>query len=141
MTGYTFLEHMTDAFIEAYGASLEETFSNAARGLLDTMIDIKTVEDKLEEKFEVQGRDLESLLYNWLEAVLIKVERDGLVFSSFDVKIRKDDEEFQLKGTGKGEELDLKKHKPKTEVKAVTYHMMSFKEEDGRVLARFLLDL
>jgi len=37
---------MTDAVIEAYGTTLEETFENAAKALCDTMIDLKTVRPK-----------------------------------------------------------------------------------------------
>ena len=141
MKGYTFLEHMTDALIEAYGTSLDEAFDNAARGLIDTMVDIKTIEGKIEENFEVNGSDLKSLLYNWLESVLVKVTLNGLVFSSFDVKIRKSLKGFEIKGVGVGETLDLKKHKPKTEAKAVTYHMMRIIDKKDQVSVRFLIDL
>ncbi len=141
MVGYVFLEHMSDALLEAYGATLEEAFSNAARALTDTMIDIGTVEKRVKVKFDVQGGDLENLLYNWLEAVLVKVTTDGLVFSSFDVKIRRVDGQYVLHGAAQGEELNPEKHKAKMEVKAVTYHLMQIKTEEGQVTARFLLDL
>ena len=132
---------MTDALIEAYGTSLDEAFDNAARGLIDTMVDIKTIEGKIEENFEVNGSDLKSLLYNWLESVLVKVTLNGLVFSSFDVKIRKSLKGFEIKGVGVGETLNLKKHKPKTEAKAVTYHMMRIIDKKDQVSVRFLIDL
>ena len=141
MKRYTFLEHTTDALIEAYGTNLDEAFENAARGLVDTMIDIKTVEEKNEEKFVAYAKDLMGLLYNWLELVLVKVTMNGLVFSSFDVKIRKNSRGFEIKGIGIGETLDLKKHKPKTEAKAVTYHLMRINEKKGQVSVRFLIDL
>ena len=141
MKRYTFLEHTADALIEAYGTNLDEAFENAARGLVDTMIDIKTIEEKNEEKFVVYARDLMGLLYNWLELVLVKVTMNGLVFSSFDVKIRKNSRGFEIKGIGIGETLDLKKHKPKTEAKAVTYHMMRINDKKGKVSVRFLIDL
>ena len=141
MKRYTFLEHTADALIEAYGTNLDEAFENAARGLVDTMIDIKTVEEKNEEKFVAYAKDLMGLLYNWLELVLVKVTMNGLVFSSFDVKIRKNSRGFEIKGIGIGETLDLKKHKPKTEAKAVTYHLMRINEKKGQVSVRFLIDL
>jgi SHS2 domain-containing protein len=141
LKGYVFLDHVSDALINSYGESLEETFANAARGLIDTMIDIDTVTNKTKEKFKVIGEDLENLLYNWLETVLIKVSRDGIVFSTFDLKIRKLNHRYDLRGYGSGEQLDLRKHKPKTEVKAVTYHLMRIIKEEGKVSARFLLDL
>lgn len=141
MLDYIFLEHTTDALIEAYGRTLEEAFNNAARGLVDTMIDIKTVEQNIEENFEVFGKDLESLLYNWLESVLIKVTANNIVFISFNLKILQSKEGFRLNGKGIGEKLNLKKHKPKTEAKAATYHLMRIKEEKKKISLRFLIDL
>ena len=133
---------MTDALIESYGTNLEEAFDNAARGLVDTMVDIKTIKENIEEKFEVSGRDLKNLLYNWLESVLVKVTLNEFVFSSFNVKIQKNIfGGFEIKGVGLGEKLDLKKHKPKTEAKAVTYHLMRINEKKGQVSVRFLIDL
>jgi SHS2 domain-containing protein len=140
LKGYTFLEHVSDAFIEAYGTNMSEAFSNAALGLIDTMIDITMVSIKQEVKFQVKGFDLESLLYNWLETVLIKVSRDGIVFSSFKIRVN-NITGFELSGYGFGEMMDLKKHRPKTEVKAITYHLMKISEKQGKTTVRFLLDL
>ncbi len=141
MTGYTFLEHITDALIRAEGSSLEEAFANAARGLTDTMVHIETVEEKTEEQFTVQGSDLENLLYNWLETLLIKVTTEDMVFSTFNLKIRRIKEGYELTGTGRGEELNLERHKPKTEVKAATYHLMKIEWTNGHVTLQFLMDL
>jgi len=132
---------MSDALIESYGESVEEAFSNAARGLIDTMVDIRTINHQIESSFDVHGSDLENLLYNWLESVLLKVYIDELVFSFFQVEIKKVNTGFSLIGIGKGEKLDIFKHKAKTEVKSVTYHLMRIVEGQGRVSARFLLDL
>jgi SHS2 domain-containing protein len=138
---YRFLEHTTDVLIEAYGENLDEVFSNAAKALVDTMIDIDKVNGGSSVEFELKGSDLENLLYNWLEEVLLKVEIDEMVFSSFDLKITESNGKYRLRGIGKGESLDLKKHKPKTEVKAPTYHRMHIRKEKGKFRAQFLLDI
>lgn len=139
--GYRFLEHMTDAVIEAYGDTLEEAFEQAGRGLNDTMIDLKDVRPDRELKIEAEGHDLESLLFDWLDKVMLILVADGIVMSEFSVKIHKKDGEYFLAGIAKGEKLDLKKHAYKVEIKAVTYHEMSIKQEHGRTTVRFLLDL
>ena len=41
--GYQFLDHMTDAYIEAYGNTTEEAFEFAARAVVDTMISVDNV--------------------------------------------------------------------------------------------------
>jgi SHS2 domain-containing protein len=139
--GYRFLEHMTDAVIEAYGDTLEGAFEQAARGLNDTMIDLKDVKPDRELKIEAEGHDLESLLFDWLDKVMLMLVADGIVMSDFSVKINKANGGYFLAGTAKGEKLDLKKHAYKVEIKAVTYHEMSVRQEKGRTTVRFLLDL
>lgn len=139
--GYRFLEHMTDAVIEAHGDTLEEAFEQAARGLNDTMIDLKGVRPDRELKIEAEGHDLESLLFDWLDKVMLVLLADGIVMSEFSVKIIKTGGGYALAGIARGEKLDLKKHAYKVEIKAVTYHEMSIKQQDGRTTVRFLLDL
>ncbi|MGH9909663.1 MAG: archease, partial [Nitrososphaerales archaeon] len=63
--GYHFLDHMTDAYIEAYGSTMEEAFEFAAKAVVDTMISVGNVHAQKEEQVSVEGHDLESLLYNW----------------------------------------------------------------------------
>src|SRR5919108_6496554 len=86
--GYRFLDHMTDAVIEAYGTTLEEAFENAAKGLTDTMIDLKTVRPEKEIKFCAKGHDLYSLLFNWLDKVMLLIVADGMALSQFSIKIK-----------------------------------------------------
>ena len=138
--GYRFLDHMTDAVIEAHGSTLEEVFEQAAKGLNDTMIDLSGVRPEREIKIEASGHDLESLLFDWLDKVMLLLVADGIVMSEFSVRIRKDSG-YALSGTAKGEKLDLSRHYYKVEIKAVTYHEMYVRQEDGRFVARFLLDL
>lgn len=138
---YIFLEHMVDALIEAHGKNLEEAFESAGTALIDTMVHIEKVDEKIEDHIKVNGWDLKSLLYNWLEEILIKVTSEGRVYSSFRVKISKKEGNYELEAIAKGEDLDIIKHEPKTEVKAVTYHMMDIKQNERGATLRFLLDL
>lgn len=79
---------MTDAVIEAYGQTLEEAFENAAKGLNDTMIDLKTVVPDKEIRITATGHDLHSLLFDWLDKVMLLLVADGIVMSEFSAKIR-----------------------------------------------------
>jgi SHS2 domain-containing protein len=132
---------MTDAIIEAYGTTLEEAFENAAKGLSNTMIDLKTVRPKKEIKFSAKGHDLYSLLFDWLDKVLLLLVADWIAMSQFSIKIRQHNNGYSIEGTTRGEPLDLHRHCYKVEIKAVTYHEMEIKQEKGRVTVRFLLDL
>lgn len=139
--GFRFLEHMTDAIIESYGDTLEEAFEQAAIGLNETMIDLKGVRSDSELKINAEGHDLESLLFDWLDKVMLILVADGIVMSDFSVKIHKTESGYALAGVARGEKLDLNKHAYKVEIKAVTYHEMSVKQEADKTTVRFLLDL
>ena len=132
---------MTDAVIEAYGTTLEEAFENSAKALSDTMIDLKTVRPEKEIKFCAKGHDLYSLLFNWLDKVMLLIVADGIALSQFFIKIKQHNSGYSLEGTTRGEPLDLDRHRYKVEIKAVTYHEMEIKQEKGMVTLRFLLDL
>ena len=142
MKRYEFLEHVSDAYVAAYGKTLEEAFQNAAEAMFQTMIETRTVALTLEETVTAEGRDREALLYNWLETLLLKFDMEGKVYRKFEIeKIEKRNGEFALKATIRGEPYNADKHKPKVEVKAVTYHQMEIKEEKRGYELKFILDL
>jgi len=137
--GYRYLEHMTDVFIEVTGSTLEEAFANAGVSIVDTMVDVNLVDEKTQKKIQINVKDLNHLLYNWLEEIIILTITEGFVPKRFSVKITKKDG-YDLVATLYGEELDFKKHHFKMEIKSPTFHLMEIKQEK-EVVMRFLLDL
>jgi SHS2 domain-containing protein len=140
-TGFRYLDHVTDAIVEAYGSSLDEAFENSAKGLVNTMIDLEQISPDQEYEIVAKGYDVKSLLYDWLEKVMLGLLIDNIAFSDFKVKISENDGNYFLKGIAKGEGLDLKRHHYKIEIKAVTYHEMEIKQTESIITTRFLLDL
>jgi len=139
---FEFLEHTADAYIAAYGRSLAEAFENAALAMFETMTDTTKVEPKIEDEIEVEGFDEQSLLYNWLESLIVKFEMTGNLYSKFKVtEIEKTRDGFRLKAKAWGEPFNPEKHPQKVGIKAVTYHMMEVKKAPGKVTVKFLLDL
>jgi SHS2 domain-containing protein len=139
---YEFLEHISDAYIMAYGKTLNEAFENAAAAMFDVMTDIDLIEPKIEDEVEVKAKDEYELLYNWLETLLIKFDTESMLYSKFNVyKIQKNSEEFILKAKIHGEPLNLSKHISKVEVKAVTYHQMEILKKNSTYILKFILDL
>src|SRR2546427_9318644 len=140
--GYRFLEHVTDAFVEAWGETLEEAFSQAGLALFDTMLDVRSVQTKTNIEIQTNGHDEKELLYNYLEELLLLFEVKQLALGSFTVtSIVPARREFRLKGRASGEPYDRTRHSGKVEVKGVTYHLMEIEKPAGKVTVRFLLDL
>ncbi|MEJ2272881.1 MAG: archease [Candidatus Bathyarchaeota archaeon] len=140
--GFRFLEHTADAFIEAYGANLEEAFESAGAAMTDVMTELEKVEPKDESKFRVEGKDEPALLYNWLEELLLEYELKGKLYSRFKIsKIEKTNEGFKLHAKAWGEDYSSEKHPSKVGIKAATYHQMKIIKKPKLVTVRFILDI
>jgi len=139
--GYRYLDHITDAYIEAYGDSMEEAFSYAAKGTINIMFELKDIVGKSKFEFKIEGHDYSELLFNWIDAIILLISVDNRVASNFDLKIFKLDSKYQLTGHAMTEPVNISKHGYKTEIKGVTYHEMEIFQESGLNKVRFMLDL
>ncbi len=139
---YEFLEHTADAYVAAYGATLEEAFENAALATFDVMTDVGKVKPQVEDSVEVEAHDEPALLYSWLEQLLIKFETTGNLYSRFKVSsIEKTLTGVRLKAKIWGEPFNPQKHPQKGGVKAVTYHQMKIIKKPSAKTVRFILDI
>jgi len=139
---FEFLEHTADLYIAAYGKSLEEAFENAAYATFEGMTDLDKVKPQLEDTVEVEGYDEKALLYNWLEALLVKFDITDNLYSRFKIAgIEKTDAGFKLKANIRGEPFNPQKHISKVGIKAVTYHQMEIVKEPNFITAKFILDI
>jgi SHS2 domain-containing protein len=140
--GYEFLEHTADAYIAAYGKDLTEAFENAALAMFDVMTDVEKVIPEIKEGVDVREEDLHALLYSWLEALLIKADTQGILYSRFEVlTLREAEGHWNLLANIWGEKFDPQKHPQKVGVKAVTYHRMEIIRDPGKVTLKFILDI
>ena len=140
--GHRFLEHTTDAYIEAWGPTLERAFAQAAEAFYETMLNVQKIDPILEEHIQVDGHDKKELLYNWIEQLLLEFDIKAMVYASYHIIIAPDDRTpFKLRGRARGEKYDRGKHGAKTEVKGVTYHLMTIEEDAKEAKIRFILDL
>jgi len=140
---FEFLEHTADLYVASYGETLEEAFENAAYAMFEGMTDLDKVQPKLEDMVEVEGHDEQALLYNWLEALLVKFDVAGNLYSRFKIAaIEKTSAGFKLKAKIWGEDFNSEKHLSKVGVKAVTYHQMEIlRDAKGAVTVKFILDI
>jgi len=139
---FEFLEHTADAYIAAYGDSLEEAFENAALATFEVMTDIGKVEPKVEDAVEVEAHDEYALLYNWLEEFIIKFETIGKLYSRFKISsIEETPQGLKLRAKAWGEPYDPERHPSKVGIKSVTYHRMEIVKKPKAVTVRFILDI
>jgi SHS2 domain-containing protein len=130
---YEVIDHTADIVIRASGKDLNEAFENAAYALFDTMCDASTVRPLKTKKLELASDDPEQLLVDWLSRLLFICDVDDMLFSEFEVRM----EGGILKAVIKGEKLDAERHLLKTDIKAITYHMLEVNRDTNTVQVLF----
>jgi len=139
---FEFLEHTADIYIAAHGKNLEEAFENAALAMFEVMTDTAKVSSNEEDSVEVEAEDEYALLYNWLEALLVKFEVNGMLYSKFKIsRLEETSDGFKIKATVWGEKFNAEKHVQKVAVKAITYHRMEIIKDVDKVTLEFILDI
>jgi SHS2 domain-containing protein len=139
---FEFLEHVADAYVAAYGRSLEEAFENAALAMFELMTDTEKVEPSSSDSVVIEEYDEKALLYSWLEHLLLRFEIEGKVYAKFRVdQLLRTSKGWKMSATAFGEQFDPARHASKVEVKAVTYHQMEINRENNGYVVKFILDL
>lgn len=139
---YRYLENIAtaDAAFEVEGRTLEELFRDAAIATFEVMVDAKSVELRITKEIELKNEAVDNLLFDWISELVYLKDADALIFSKFEVNIKKNDL-YELKATASGETINQEKHILRSDVKAVTYHMFEVKKEKENWTARVILDI
>ncbi len=140
MYRFEYLDHTADVEVRGIGDTVEEAFCAAAAGMFDLMVDLGKISPRDRFPVEVSAPRLELLLIEWLSTLLGEKEISELIFSRFNAKIDTVPDGFRLSGEGWGEPLDPTRHRPKLEVKGVSYAGLRVEERDGRWIAQCVLD-
>lgn len=138
MKKFEFIDHTADIGFVVFGEDLKRLFENAGEAFFTVITDLEKVRRTTERKIEIKGESLERLMVDWLNELLYLHEVENLLFSQFEVETVN---EKGLKARAKGEPFEEGRHPIKTEVKAVTFHQIQVKQEDGLWRARVILDL
>ena len=138
MQPYRVLEHTADVGFEAWGATREEVFANAACALQDLMVDITAIAPREETALRIEGEDAAALLVNWLSHILYLFDAEGRVFHDFKVRLLED---RLLEGAAHGENFDRDRHAVKLQVKAITYHQLALEPTPEGWRARVFVDI
>ena len=132
---YRLLEDIAiaDACYELHGASINEIFQAGFLALMETSVELNTVEEKITKRVLLQHKDLERLFYEFLEELIFLKDAEFLIFKRCTLSVLKDDstETFKLEADLYGQELGSTVSTI-TDVKAITYYQFFIKQvEDG----------
>ena len=139
MTGHweTF-EHTADVGLAGDAATLGELFEAMAQGLAEFICRPDLVKREGVRELRVQAGDVEALLVDFLGEVANVIQTDRFMVASVKVS-RMDDN--AVKAELAGEPYDPRRHRYRHEVKAVTYHRLKVAQENGKWIARVILDV
>ncbi len=137
MEKYKYLEHTADIKFQAFGKTLAEAFENSALAMFNTMYSGKIM-PKIKKKINVSGKDLENLLYNFLEEFLFLLDSKGFFLSKIK-KIRLDEKKLRLEAELTGDKAE--NYKIGLDVKAVTYNSMFVKKEKDGWVCQVVVDV
>lgn len=134
--GFEYFEHTADVGIRAWGASLDEAFAQAARGLISQMVDTSAAKPVGEARVEVEAESVERLLFAFLDEMLDLFYTRLWVLAQIDVRI---EGETKLVATLRGEAYEAARHGHVHEVKAMTYHGLEVRRDPPEV--RVIVDI
>ena len=138
---YKFIEHTADTKFQAFGKTLEESFSNAAIAMFEVITKTEKIEKKITKKIGLHAQDKGALLYKWLEEMLFFLDTEFFMLNSIkNIKITKKKDEYYLEAEITGDKFK-EEYEIHGSVKAVTYNEMFVKEEKGKATVQVVLDI
>jgi SHS2 domain-containing protein len=121
MKPYEVIEHTADIGLRARGKDLKQLFTNAAGGMFSIIAELKNVQAKEALNIKLEAPNIEELFLSWLSELLYQYNSKKIIFKEFLIDKLADD---SICARAKGEKLDFKRHRLKTEIKAVTFHQL-----------------
>lgn len=138
---YEYLDHISDVYIHVVSDSLEGLFGESAEATSEVMVNTRAVEGRKSIQVELAARDLEQLLYLWIDRLIYHFDADSFAIRRADVLRIDVGEGARLSAQLWGEDYDPVKHDRRTGIKAMTYSLMRVYREGGQWHAYFVVDI
>ena len=133
-------DHASADFVfNAFGITLADLFEACAIATFSVMTDINKVKSKFEKEINLHAEDSDELLYSFISELIYLKDVEKAFFSKFQITLPENDK--TLSAIVRGEHIDYEKHIIKTDVKAVTFHELKIKYDNGLYRTRMILDL
>lgn len=142
--GYRFLEDVSiaDVAFIAKAADLQSLFKYCSDAVTNTMVkNIKDIRQNVKKKFHIKAKDIDMLLFMFIEKIIYYKDVYGLVFKDMRSRIKKKGNLYLGEFEASGEKLDGMKHDLLVDVKAATFHMLEVKKSGKMWSAMVVLDI
>ena len=140
--GFSYFETTADIGIDVKEDNLTDAFKSSAQATINLVTDVDKIESRTKKEICIKSEDEYGLLYDWITEILFILNCDSYVAGEYEINIKKTIDGYQLEGFMMGDSYNTEIYNYKTEVKAITYHLMNIiKEEEGFVHIRFIVDL
>lgn len=137
--GHRLVDHTGDMALLVWAPTLSALFDEATRALFGVILDVGSVRPAHALPISIAGAaDRDDLLVRFLSELHFLHDARGWLFR--ELRVRTIDE-HSIEGDALGERMDPARHVILRQVKAVTYHALAVREENGGWRASVVLDL
>lgn len=136
---YDMVEVTADVAIRARGSSLAKLYANAAWAMYDIICDTATVKAVRNWEVEATSDDLGGMMVDFLTDLLVLWETEGALASEVEVDIPEGGPPWHLVARIRGEIFEAGRHELLHDIKAVTYHTLEVRPDEG--WAQVLFDI
>lgn len=126
-TGWEHFQHVADIGVRGFGASVAKAFEQAALALTAVITDPDTVHPMQAVTIFCEAPDIETLLVDWLNAIVFEMSTRSMLFGQFEVTI----DGCKLQGRAVGEKIKVSRHQPAAEVKGATFSELKVVQTSG----------
>ncbi|MCD7781698.1 MAG: archease [Methanosphaera sp.] len=137
---YKYFETTADIGIEVLATDFTNGLIQSAKGCMNLITDIDQIKPVKTSKIHLESEDEYGLLYDWITELLILLDSENYIARDYNITINKN-EKIVLDATITGDEFNRDKYVYKTEVKAITNHLMQIVKENNLIKIRFIVDL
>ncbi len=138
---FKFIEDVAiaDVAFQATGKNLNELFESAAKAVIASMANPKTVKAKIKKTIKKKAKNIELLLFELLEEIIYLKDKDAMVFS--EIKVKVDEKKMTVTAILHGDKIKPTEQELHQDVKAVTMHYYTIEKKKGTWKASVVLDI
>lgn len=131
-------DHEADIGVRGFGSTPAEAFEQTALAMTAVICDPDLIVPDQTIDVVCQGKDLELLLVDWLNAIIYEMATRKMLFGQFKVEIN----DKGLFASAAGEPVDVERHQPAVEVKGATFTQLKVDQDpSGQWVSQTIIDV